>query len=39
MKKIVLPFLISLVLVGCNGESDDNDVIKQPDGKITANGE
>lgn len=39
MKKIVLPFLISLVLVGCNGKSDDNDAIEQPDGKITANGE
>ena len=38
MKKIVLPFLISLVLVGWNGESDDNDMI-EPQGLITANDE
>lgn len=39
MKKIVFPILISLVLIGCNGKSDDNEVIGQPEGKITANGE
>lgn len=38
MKKIVLPFLVSLVLVGCNGKSDDNDMI-EPQGLINANDE
>ncbi|MER1958205.1 MAG: hypothetical protein ABS942_12555 [Solibacillus sp.] len=38
MKKIVLPFLISLLLVGCNGKLGNNVVI-EPRGLITANGE
>ena len=39
MKKIVLPFLIGLVLAGCSGESDYNEAIGKPIGKVSENGE
>lgn len=39
MKKIVLPILIGLVLAGCSGESEDNEAIGQPLGKVSVNGE